>query len=139
MRLVVDASIGGAWCLSDEESNLALEVLDRIVEAQLIVPAHWSLELSNLLVVAERRSRIDAEGVRNATRFLRSLPFTVDVMTTGQALSATLELARRHQLTSYDAAYLELAIREGAVLATLDQRLTRVASSEGVRVFGSPT
>ncbi|MCC7434258.1 MAG: type II toxin-antitoxin system VapC family toxin [Methanoregulaceae archaeon] len=139
MRLVVDASIGGAWCLSDEESNLALEVLDRIVEAQLIVPAHWSLELSNLLVVAERRSRIDAEAVRNATRFLRSLPFTVDVMTTGQALSATLELARRHQLTSYDAAYLELAIREGAVLATLDQRLTRVASSEGVRVFGHTT
>lgn len=139
MRLVVDASIGGAWCLSDEESNLALEVLDRIVEAQLIVPAHWSLELSNLLVVAERRSRIDAEGVRNATRFLRSLPFKVDVMTSGQALSATLELARRHQLTSYDAAYLELAIREGAVLATLDQCLARVASSEGVRVFGPTT
>lgn len=137
MRLVVDASIGGAWCLSDEDSNLALEVLDRIVEAQLIVPAHWSLELSNLLVVAERRSRIDAEGVRNATRFLRSLPFAVDVMTTGQALSATLELARRHQITSYDAAYIELAIREGAVLATLDQRLARVASPEGVRTFAS--
>ncbi len=138
MRLVVDASIGGAWCLGDEESDLALEVLARIVEAQLIVPAHWSLELSNLLAVAERRSRIDMEGVRNATRFVRSLPLTIDGMTAGQALSATLELARRHQLTSYDAAYLELAIREGAILATLDQRLTRVASSEGIRIFGSP-
>lgn len=134
MRLVIDASIGGAWCLEDEESDLADSLLGGVEDSHFLVPSHWFLELGNLLVVAERRSRIDAEGVRNATRFLKSLPISIDSLSPAQTLGATLELARRHVLSSYDAAYLELAVREGAALATLDQRLRHAALAEGVRV-----
>lgn len=137
MRLVVDASIGGAWCLGDEQSEVAAGLLDRLDRIHLVVPSHWFLELANLLVVAERRSRIDSEGLRNASRFLRSLPIAVAPVSAGVALGMTMELARRHQLTSYDACYLELAMREGAPLATLDQRLKQAADSEGVRVYST--
>lgn len=135
MRLVIDASIGGSWCLDDEQSELADSLLAMVEDSHFLVPSHWFLELANLLVVAERRSRIDPEGVRNATRLLRSLPISVDSVSSAQAFGPTIELARRHHLTSYDAAYLELAIREGAGLATLDQRLSRAALAEGVRLL----
>lgn len=135
MRLVIDASIGGSWCLYDEMSEAADSLLGMVEDSHFLVPAHWFLELANLLVVAERRSRIDTEGVRNATRLLRSIPVTVDPRSPAQALGATIELARRYQMTSYDAAYLELAMREGAGLVTLDQRLSRAALAEGVRLL----
>jgi predicted nucleic acid-binding protein len=97
-----------------------------------MVPHLWGLEVANVLLVAERRGRISTEDVNRACTNLLSLPIAVDPVARDRALTTVLRLARLHGLTSYDAAYLELAIRHDLSIATLDAALTVAAESEGV-------
>ncbi len=131
MTLVLDASVAACWRLPDESSAQAERAPDRIKEDGAVTPAHWWFELRNVLLVAERRRRIETRQVRQFLRLFRDLKIIVDRAPDDQAI---FELARAHALTFYDAAYLELAIRESE-LATLDIALSRAAKAEKVSVI----
>jgi predicted nucleic acid-binding protein len=120
MPFVVDASIVAAWALRDEESSRAAEALERLRSEPAFAPALLFFEVRDVLLVNERRGRL-SEG--QSTEFLRALsrlPIRIDRSPDETQL---MTLARRHRLIVYDAAYLELALRERLPLATLDARL----------------
>ncbi len=96
----------------------------------------WPLEVLNALAMAERRNRIDAEQRQRLTGFLRDLPVAIDNETASQSWAVTSQLAARHRLTLYDTAYLELALRLGLPLATLDQELRAAGAALGVTLLG---
>lgn len=98
-------------------------------------PGIGTLEVTNVLLVAERRQRLRQAESANFLRLLGSFAITVQPQRDLASLAPVLELARRHTLSSYDATYLELAAREGLALATLDERLMRAARGEGVRLL----
>ncbi len=138
MNLVLDASVALSWCFEDEGDEYAFQVLDSLRTEEAVVPTLWMLEVSNGLLVAERRGRIDSATVTKFTRFLLSLPLAIDPAERGRAFGETRRLARSHGLTSYDAAYLELGVRLGVPLATLVAALAAAAEIEGVPIFASP-
>lgn len=132
MSFVLDASITACWCFPDEQSAVADTAMQRLLEDEALVPALWPLEIRNILVVSERRGRIETADADAFLRDLDRLPIRVRHDTDLRALVA---LARKHQLTSYDAAYLDLAMRTSATLATLDGSLVRAALEEGVKLI----
>lgn len=133
MPLVLDASTTAAWCFPDEDARSADIAFDRLAEESAIVPALWWAEIRNILIVGERRGRIDAAETVHFLADLDRLPIETDF---APASDMVLALARRHGLTVYDAKYLELAIRRSAALATLDTRLATAAQIAGVPVLG---
>ena len=132
--LVLDSSITLAWVLDDETAGAesTLELMD--VE-RAIVPAHWILEVTNGLRMAVRRQRLNLENVPQLMKQLRNLPLRVDPETDVMGWNEIPAIAERFELTTYDAAYLELALRLNAPLATLDQDLARAAREAGVPLF----
>jgi predicted nucleic acid-binding protein len=136
-NLVVDSSVAFAWCLPDEDVSELEGVERQVAEYGAVAAAHWPLEVANGLVFAVRRGRIDADFRDSALRDLASLPIVLDAETSAQAWGEMLVLADAHKLTIYDAAYLELAIRRGLPLATLDRALANAARAEGVPLAGS--
>ena len=132
---VLDCSIAVTWCFDDEASDEADALLDRLQEQGAAVPSLFPLELGNILALAERRGRIPASGLSPRLELLATLPIEVDPNTAAMALRETLTLARRHSLTTYDASYLELALRLGLPLASTDRALRQAASDEGVVVL----
>jgi len=133
MPFVLDASTAACWALRDEESPIATEALNRIVDDGALVPAVWWFELRNTLVVAERRSRMTALDTASFLKGIRRFEISIDRDPDEDSI---LVLARRHRLTVYDAAYLELAIRENVSISTLDAALARAARAEGIRIIG---
>jgi predicted nucleic acid-binding protein len=131
---VVDASLALAWILRDEQHELANQVRARLAGEGLCVPGHWSLEVCNGLLSAARRQRLPADDVPSLARDLRALVDDTDAQTDHAAWTTTLTLAQRHGLTSYDAAYLELAARRRLPLASLERPLLRAVLAEGVEV-----
>jgi predicted nucleic acid-binding protein len=129
MPFVVDASVVACWLLPDERHPIAAAAYKRIAVDSAVVPALLWFELSNLLIVNERRGRLDPPKTAQALRLIRALPISIDTKVEGDAL---MRLARTHRLTAYDAAYLELAQRRGLPLATLDVALTSAARAEAV-------
>ncbi len=133
---VLGCSVAVAWLLEDERIPEADALLDRLDDGgEAVVPGLWRFELGNVLAGAERRSRISGTGIARCLGILARLPIVTDAQTDERALRETLELARREYLTSYDAAYLELAMRRGLPLATLDRPLARAARRAGVVVL----
>ena len=130
--MVVDRSVALTWCFEDEQTAASLALLEQIVENGAVAPSLWPLEVLNALITAERRKRVDAAQRQRLTGFLRDLPIVLDDETAAQAWSATVQMAERHRLTVYDAAYLELAQRRGLPLASLDQELRAAAEVAGV-------
>jgi predicted nucleic acid-binding protein len=133
-RFVLDASVTLAWCFEDEASPYAEAVLEKLAPGAAVVPSIWPLEVANALLVAERRKRLTRAKVTRFLQVLRSLPIVVDSEGGARALDTVLDLARAHGLSVYDAGYLELALRDGLPLATLDERLKRAARQAGVEV-----
>jgi len=121
-----------AWCFEDEADRYADSVLDLLADAEAIVPSIWSLEVANVLLVGERRKRLTEADSLRFVNLLRALPITIDQETGNRAWSETLSVGRENRLSSYDAAYLELAMREGVALATRDDRLKEAAGKCGV-------
>jgi predicted nucleic acid-binding protein len=99
-----------------------------------VVPNLWHLELANVLLAAERRGRTILEGITARLEYFARLPIATDTETAGRAWREVLSLARAQNLTTYDASYLELAIRRGLPVATKDQALARAARQAGVSV-----
>ena len=134
--LVLDASMALSWLLPDEASEASVDVQAELARAEGVwVAAHWRLEVANSLCMAERRRRLDAAGVAQAVALFTQLPVVVDPETNEHASAETLALARQHTLSVYDAAYLELALRRGAALASLDGPLRLVAKKLGVALL----
>jgi predicted nucleic acid-binding protein len=132
-HLVLDASMAVSWLLPDESSAASVAVQAELAKAESVwVGAHWRLEVANSLCMAERRKRLDAAGIAQAVALFTQLPVIVDTETNEHASAETLSLARQHTLSVYDAAYLEIALRRGATLATLDGPLRVVAKKLGV-------
>ena len=133
--LVVDASVALAWCFEDEASPATDAVLDQVKGEGAIVPSLWHLELGNVLLLAERRGRTIQGGIVARLALMAQLPITIDAETAGRAWREVLALARAERLTTYDAAYLELAVRCGVPLATKDEALLGAAKRVGVPVL----
>jgi predicted nucleic acid-binding protein len=132
MPFVVDASVAIAWAFNERHATAA-HARVRIRAEQAIVPALWWYELRNVLVLGERRGRLTE---RDTARFLRDSRAWQSRWIRRRTKRMFLTLARRHRLTVYDAAYLELAGREALPLATLDQELAAAAQAEQVALIG---
>jgi predicted nucleic acid-binding protein len=137
MSLVLDSSVTLAWIYTEQTSPEVDRVLQLVSSNGAWVPSLWRLEVANILEMGVRRGRHDT-GFRDATLAdLALLPIDIDQDTDAHAWGATLRLAGRHRLTLYDAAYLELAKRRGAPLATLDTELRSAARGEKVMLLGT--
>lgn len=132
--LVLDCSVAMSWCFEDQATPYSESVLDLLAHQKALVPAHWPLEVTNVLLTAERKKILTEAQSARFTEILLSLPVEIDEKTSLKAFQETLSLARNHGLTSYDAAYLELAMRQGLPLATQDNALKKAAKKCGVRL-----
>lgn len=132
---VVDASAMLAWCFSDEQPKDPLGVLRELQQAGMAAPAHWPLELTNVIWNSERRGRINTADACSFIQMVEGLRVTIDFETPRRAWSEILALARAEKLTTYDAAYLELAMRLRATLVSKDVDLLRAAKHCGVRTM----
>lgn len=130
--IVLDASVTIGWLLEDEQDTLSLSVHRLVQHDGAVVPQHWRFEVANTLLVAERRGRLGPSVARQRLHYLDDLAIEIDA---DSVLDQTFSLAADHDLTFYDALYLELAIRHNLPLATLDTDLARAAGARGVEVF----
>lgn len=126
---VLDTSVTMAWCFEDEADARADAVLDRLRTEPAAAPDLWPLEVANVLLVAERTSRITEAQSTHFLALLGALPIQVEASPDWTELLAA---GRRHGLSAYDASYLTLAARLGAPLATLDGELAAACSAAGV-------
>lgn len=134
-RFVLDASVALSWCFADEADAISDGVLRSLQTGSAAVPAIWPLEVGNVLLAAERRKRLSPADSSRFVGLLHSLPIEVDAFTAARGLREVLAVARQYQMTSYDAAYLELALRHGLPLATRDKRLATTAKSAGIELL----
>jgi predicted nucleic acid-binding protein len=135
-QVVVDASVALAWCFPDETSEYADGILVSLEGKTILVPAVWSLEIANAVLVGERRKRLNQPEIRQFTILMGSLPIVQDARPVSNYVNDVLSIARAHGLSAYDASYLELSARNGAPLATLDGKLRMAAEQAGVKIFG---
>jgi predicted nucleic acid-binding protein len=132
---VVDNSVVMSWCFKDQANPYADSILERLTEAVAYVPSIWLLEVVNGLLAAERKKYIsEADSVRFIS-LLSQLPIFVEYESPEKAMKDLLGLGRAHNLSSYDASYLDLAMRKGLPLATLDKKLRKAAKSVNVILF----
>lgn len=132
---VLDASIALAWCFDDEATDETTALLDRLERESAHVPSLWHLEVTNVVVTSGRKGRLSAARAAEFAALIEALPILVDEQTPARALREILDLARHQRLTSYDAAYLELAMRRGLPLATRDDDLRAAAQRVGVTLL----
>lgn len=131
---VVDASVVLAWIFDDEGSAAADAVLTRLGGERAAAPSHFPLEVANALRTAERRGRLDDADVRRLQALISALPVEIVPIELPTALYSVLDLARRHDLTAYDAAYLGLAQFRDVPLATIDARLAAASAEAGIEL-----
>lgn len=133
--LVVDASIALAWYFKDEESALAMAAFEASNSMRVVVPPHWYFEVSNGMLMGERRGRMEPTDVGPFVSRLSDLMIDIDDAIVSSAMTQILPIARDYRLTVYDALYLELAGRHALPLATLDADLASAARRVGVALF----
>ena len=129
LRFVPDVSAVCAWCFEDERTAASEALLARLPECELCVPALFLWELGNVLLMAERRGRITAADRSRFLAMMVQLDLQIDPANPNVVWHDVLSLAAQHRLTSYDAAYLELAMRGGLPLASRDNALLEAARS----------
>ena len=135
---ILDNSVAMRWLLESKkpvDQRYANRVLKSLTDADALVPNLWHLEATNVLLGAERRLEVNTGEIERFISQLENLPVYVDPLTSNQSFSRILSLARAYKLSSYDAAYLELAVREGLPLATLDKDLIKAAKKANVGMY----
>ncbi len=142
MNFVLDASVTMCWLFRDGKPaarSYALKVLDAMKQAETraLVPVTWGLEISNVIGKAEMKGSTREAQSEAFLEMLEGIDINADSATFSMALSDTLQIARRYRLSAYDASYLELAMREGLPLATLDEDLQKAANKAGVKRFAA--
>ena len=131
MVFVLDCSVTMAWVFRDEETSATGRLRDALGDDRALVPALWATETANALLAATRRRRVGTEEWPRLRMQLDALPIDVDPISPARAWGPVLDLAAAHDLTAYDATYLELAMRRRLPLATLDRALRAAAHAEG--------
>ncbi len=134
MTFVIDASVALSWNYPDEVNQHSKAVLKQMATEKAWAPIIFWFEIRNVLLLGERRARSTKQATDDFLGFLQTLSIEIAPL---PSEGAVLPLARKHRLTFYDAAYLELARREQIALATLDQSLARAAIAEGVPLVGA--
>lgn len=134
-RFVLDCSVTMTWLFADEQSEYGDKVAASLIESRPIVPPLWFYEVINCITVGERRRRIQQVQSLTFLRTISDLAIDVDSRVPHELLFSLTEFARISGLTSYDAAYLELANRLGTPLATLDKDLRDAAVKLGVSIY----
>ena len=138
MSFVLDNSVTMRWFFGDgkpQQLAYAGKVLDAMKNASARVPATWGLEVADVIARAEAKGLVTEARSGVFLEMLEGVAIEVDMATFSHALSHTLQLARRYKLSAYDASYLELALRLGIPLATLDEDLQKAAKKAGVKKF----
>jgi len=135
LQFVIDNSVVMAWCFEDEASEYAQSVLAGLQEAKALAPGIWPLEVGNVLLVAKRKKRLNEASQSRFLSLLRALPIQVVQESPERMLGEILALAQEYQLSTYDASYLDLAMRLGLPLATADAALKGAAKRAGVALF----
>lgn len=133
---VVDCSVAMTWLFKDETTRATRAVLERLETDSAIVPDLWFLEVANVLTLAERKGRIKSEQSTDFIHQIVQLHLEIDGSAASRAFGEILHLATAHRLTTYDAAYLDVALRSKLPLATLDEPLRKAAKSLGVKLLG---
>ncbi len=135
-RFIVDASVGFAWVYQGQATSETDHLLNEVAAgAAVVVPALWYLEMSNVLLIAQRRHRLTAMQRKAALEKLTAIQLTVDEEGTRNAFGKTSELAEKYGLTVYDATYLELALRRSLPLASRDEALRNAAKQCGLKAL----
>jgi predicted nucleic acid-binding protein len=132
---VIDNSIVMSWCFEDERSAYSDNILDRLESTTAVVPSIWPLEVGNVLLVAERKNRLNKTDSIRFQALLDQLPIIAEQETPERMLKEILTLARENNLSTYDASYLDLAMRKGLPLATLDEKLITAAKNCHVAIL----
>jgi len=135
MPIVLDASAVVPLTMSDEDSCFALAVLAALASDQGAAPSLFSYEVRNVLAISERRKRITSEAADDFIAGPEKLPIQLSPPTSTRVV---MQVARQYQLTFYDAAYLELALRNQATMATQDGQLSQAAQAAGIKLFAPP-
>lgn len=135
MSFVLDASVALSWCFQDEADRYADSIFPVLRTTPAVVPAIWSAELANGLMVAERRKRISQVDVSELFVAFNALPIRLEPAVRCEHLSQLVSIARQHVLSVYDALYLDLALQQELPLATIDKQLKRAARKMGVELF----
>lgn len=133
---VVDCSVAMAWLFHDEATQETAELLSRLATETALVPAWWFIEITNVLAMAERKGRITPRQSEGFIADLSKLGIERDNESADRAFTHLLALCRTRRITSYDAIYLDLAIRRSLPLATLDHDLRKTAKKLGVALLG---
>jgi len=136
-RFVLDCSVTVAWCFESQADAYTKGVLGQLGVSQASVPSLWPFEVANALAVGERRNKLTKAETERFLAILVGLPIMMEEQAHHRALDRTLSLARELALSAYDAAYLELAMREGLPLATRDGQLKKAARAVGVSLFAA--
>ena len=126
-RFVIDNSVVMSWCFQDEWNSYTEAVLESLESGEAYVPAVWPLEVGNALLVAERQKRLSEASVVRFLTLVAGLPIMVEQETPERMLKEIVSLARQHGLSTYDASYLDLAMRLGLPLSTRDASLMKAA------------
>ena len=138
--IVTDASLALAWCFPDEASEYADRILVALEGHAILVPALWSVEITNALLTAERRKRVKPPEIRRFVELLDGLTVIIDSQSVAESVSNILPIAPEYGLSAYGAAYLDVAVRHGAPLATFDNALRKAGQKAGIEIFsGSVT
>ena len=132
---VLDASVALSWCFETETTRFTDAVLGSLADNTAVVPAVWPLEIGNALVVAERRGFLDRASTARFLNLLNQLPIEVEQESPQRMFGEILLLAREQQLSTYDASYLDLAMRAGLPLASQDGALLQAAGRRGVGAY----
>ena len=134
-RVVLDASFLLAWALQEYNGIAYDAVLENVMHNGAVVPGILPLEVTNVLYGLWRSGKLTEQQRRAIIADIRELPISVDARTVEKAWTSTADLAIKHGITTYDASYLELALREGGAFLTLDRVLLRAAGDEGVLLY----
>jgi predicted nucleic acid-binding protein len=133
--IVIDASVALAWCFPDEASDYADSVLVALEKETVIVPGIWAVEITNALLVGERRKRIRQPEIGRFVGLMNGLSIVEDGQPFSDTVSNVLPLAREYDLSAYDASYLDVAVRHEIPLATLDTTLQKACTLAGIKIF----
>jgi predicted nucleic acid-binding protein len=132
--IVIDASAAISWCFDDENDAASQKLLERVLANGAIVPSLWHLEVCNSLLIGEIKGRISIDNIIEQFKNFANMPIEVDLQTSEAAWGAIARIAMDYKLTSYDAAYVELAQRHSLDLATRDKAMIKAAQKLNIEV-----
>lgn len=131
-QFVIDNSVVMAWCFEDQTSKYTESILERLKASEAFAPGIWPIEVGNVLLIAERKNILSKAAVARFLSLVQNLPIIVEQESSARMLTELVALAREHRLSTYDASYLDLAMRLGLPLATQDKALASAAKKCGL-------